>query len=206
METPAQGILDSTETGSGLRIVIVGVTGSGKTTTAQKLAQILHIPHIELDSLHWLPNWEMVETEPFRREVGQALAGPTWVTDGNYSKARDIIWGRASVFVWLDYSLPVILWQLTRRTLKRVITREILWNDNRETIRGAFLSRDSLFFWALQSYPKQRKTYPAQLARPEYAHLQVIRLRSRRETDQWLKQIEGQVHQRGSHGVDIMNR
>ncbi len=140
--------------------VVVGVTGSGKTTTSARLASILGVPHIELDALHWQPNWVMMETEAFRQLVIQALSGPAWVTDGNYRKARDLIWARATTMVWLDYSLPVILWQLTRRTLKRIITREELWNGNRETWRGAFFSKDSLFLWALQSYPRQRQTYP----------------------------------------------
>jgi adenylate kinase family enzyme len=173
----------------GPRIVVVGVTGCGKTVTAAHLARILTIPHIELDALHWQPKWVMTERETFRRQVVQALSGPGWVTDGNYSKARDLIWERATTIVWLDYALPVILGQLIWRTLKRVITREELWNGNRETLRGAFFSKDSLFLWALQTYPRFRRTYPQYFVRPENAHLQVIRLRSRRETDGWLKQV-----------------
>jgi adenylate kinase family enzyme len=173
----------------GSRIVVVGVTGSGKTTTAARLARVLVIPHVELDALHWQPNWVEMEREAFRELVTRALAGPAWVTDGNYRKARDIIWARANTLVWLDYPLPVILWQLTWRTLKRVVTREELWNGNRETFREQFLSKESLFLWAIQTYPRLRKTYPQFLASPEYAHLQVIRLSSRRETARWLEQL-----------------
>ena len=174
----------------GARIVMVGVTGCGKTTTAIHLSRILAIPHIELDSLHWQPNWVMTERQTFRQLVAQALSGSGWVTDGNYSKARDLIWARATTIVWLDYSLPVILWQLTWRTLKRIITREELWNGNRETLRGAFFSKDSLFLWVLQTYPRYRWTYPHFFASPENTHLQVIHLRSRRETAGWLRQLE----------------
>ncbi len=183
----------------GPRIVVVGVTGSGKTTTSQALASILDIPHIELDALHWLPNWVAMEREPFRELVKQALSGPAWVTDGNYNKARDLIWGRATTIVWLDYPLPVILWQLAQRTLKRVATREELWNGNRETLRGAFFSKDSLFLWALQSYPRMRRTYAAYQAEPEGAHLQMIHLRSRAQTAQWLEALERRQAQK-SHG------
>lgn len=174
----------------GPRIVVVGVTGCGKSITAARLARILAIPHVELDALHWQPHWVMTEKETFRRLVAQALSGASWVTDGNYSKARDLIWAHATTIVWLDYALPVILWQLIWRTLKRVVSREELWNGNRETLRGAFFSKDSLFLWALQTHPRFRQTYPLLFARPEYAHLQVIRLRSRRETAGWLSQLE----------------
>ena len=157
----------------------------------RQLARKLRLPHVELDALHWGPNWVMTEREPFHRLVSQALSGPGWVTDGNYSKARDLIWGRATTIVWLDYALPVILRQLAWRTLKRVITQEELWNGNRETLRGAFFSKDSLFLWALQSHPRHRRTYPQLFAMPEYAHLQVVHLRSRKETGEWLKRLEG---------------
>lgn len=174
----------------GPRIAVVGTTGSGKTTTARHLAALLGLPHIELDAIHWLPNWVEVEREAFRQQVTEAIAGPAWVVDGNYSKASDLIWKRATTLVWLDYDLPVIFWQLLNRTVKRVVSREVLWNGNREDFRKAFFSRESLFLWALQSQPKQRKTYPQRLVSPEYAHLQVLHFRKRSETARWLAEIE----------------
>lgn len=177
----------------GPRIVVVGVTGSGKTTTAQRLSNILTMPHIELDALHWLPNWVETEREVFRQNVSEALAGPGWVTDGNYLKARDLIWSRATTLVWLDYALPVILWQLTCRSFRRIISREELWNGNYETLRGLLFSKDSLYLWAFQSHARFQVSYPQALAAPENAHLQVIRLKNRRETDQWLVQLEKEI-------------
>ncbi len=174
----------------GPRIVVVGITGCGKTTTALRLASILSVPHVELDSLHWMPNWVMAERDVFRARVAQALSGPCWVTDGNYSKARDLIWGRATAIIWLDYPLPVIMWQLFRRTIRRVVTREVLWNGNRETLGGAFLSQDLLFLWALQTYPIYRQEYAYAFADPANAHRKLVRLRSRRETAAWLAQLE----------------
>ena len=170
----------------GPRIAVVGVTGSGKTTTAARLAAVMAVPHIELDALHWLPGWKQRELEPFRALVAQAVAAPAWVTDGNYKKVRDLIWERAATLVWLDYPLPVILRQLTQRTLKRMRQQELLWGTNRENWRDAFFSRESLFLWALQSYPKFRKEYPDLFHDPRYAHLQVIRFTRPRQTTQWL--------------------
>jgi adenylate kinase family enzyme len=177
----------------GPRIVVVGVTGSGKTTTAFRLSKILTVPHIELDALHWLPNWVQTEREVFRQKVSEALAGPVWVTDGNYRKARDLIWSRATTLVWLDYTLPVILWQLTWRSFRRIITREELWGGNRETLRGLLFSKDSLYLWAFQSHARFQALYPQELAAPENAHLQVIRFKNRQETDQWLLQLEKEI-------------
>ena len=173
----------------GKRIAVVGTTGSGKTTLAREVARRLGYPHIELDALHWEPNWTEAPLDVFRARVDAALRGETWVVDGNYSQVRDTVWSRADTVVWIDYALPVIFWRLWWRTLKRIVTREELWGGNRENARNVFFSRDSLFLWVLTSRPRHRRDYPLLLKKPEYAHLQLIHLHSPRETDQWLSEI-----------------
>jgi adenylate kinase family enzyme len=174
----------------GQRIVVIGTTGSGKTTLATQLARRLGARHIELDALYWEPGWVAAPLDVFRARVTQALSPDSWVADGNYSKVRDIVWGRADSIIWLDYSLPAILERLTRRTLHRIITREELWNGNRENLRGAFFSRDSIFLWALKTYRRRRRDYPLLFAQPGYRHLTIIRLPSPRVTNRWLDNIE----------------
>jgi hypothetical protein len=61
-----------------------------------------------------------------------------------------------------------------------------LWNGNRETVRH-HLGRDSLFIWALQSYPKHQRIYPELMQQPEYQHLTLIRLKSPRAAQEWLE-------------------
>jgi len=174
----------------GQRIVVVGTTGVGKTSLSRRLAQCLGCPHIELDALHWQPGWVEVPLEAFRARVVQALTGESWVVDGNYSRVRDLVWSRADTIIWLDYALPIILGRLFRRTIRRILTREELWGGSRETFRGGFLSRDSLFLWALKTYWRRRREYPVLFRRPEYAHLQVVRLRSPRAAERWLCQLK----------------
>lgn len=172
------------------RISVVGTSGSGKTTLARALAERLGCYHIELDALHWGPNWELPTIEGFQTAVTAAInQHDQWVIDGNYSKARDIVWPRADTVVWLDYPLPLILWRLLFRTLRRTLTREELWRGNRETFRQAFFSRDSILWWAIKTYPRRRREYPALFARPEYAHLETVRLRSPQQTRAWLKSL-----------------
>lgn len=177
-------------TAPGERIAVVGTTGAGKTTLASRLANLLGYPHIELDALNWGPGWTPAPVELFRERAAQQAAWDRWVCDGNYSVLRPIIWGRADTLVWLDYPLVVVLWRLWRRTWRRAITQEELWNGNRERFRSAFLSRDSLFLWALQTHRRRRREYPAALKDPAYAHLQAIRLRTPQATRRWLETLE----------------
>ncbi len=171
------------------RIAVVGPTGSGKTTLAGKISQCLSIPHIETDSIYWGPRWQPIPLENFRSRMDVATQSESWVIDGNYSKIRDLVWGRADTLVWLDYPLPVILWRLVRRSIPRVFTKVELWNGNHETVRGMFFSRDSLFIWLFQSYKRQRQTYPVLVNEPLYNHLNVVKLKSQRDTDKWLQSL-----------------
>jgi len=175
----------------GRRIVVIGTTCAGKTTLARTLSEKLHVPHIELDALYWGPDWTPVPVDAFRSAVAEALSGEAWTIDGNYSKTRDIVWGRADTLIWLDYALPIIMGRLFTRTLRRVVKRETLWNDNQETWRGAFFSRDSLFVFAITSHTRRRRNTPRHLEEPSYQHLNVIRLRSPKATRAWLERIVG---------------
>ncbi len=179
----------------GRRIVVIGSTGAGKTTMGAGLAGLLAIPHVELDSLFWGPNWTECPTEIFRNRVAEVTRGDDWVVDGNYGKARDIIWSRADTVIWLDYALPVILYRLTRRNAYRVGRGVELWNGNRDTL-GNSLSRDSLYVWALRTYRRRRLEYPEHFRRPEYAHLRVLHFRSPRQARRWLAEITTELASR----------
>jgi adenylate kinase family enzyme len=157
------------------------------------LARRLGVAHVELDALAWGPGWSVVPDEAFRERVARAVAGDAWVIDGNYSGrgARELVWSRADTVVWLDPPLHVILWRLLGRALRRIRTREELWpgTGNRETYRGQFLSRDTLFWWAIKGYRRRRRELPRTLARAEYAHLAIHRLRTGRDAETWLSRI-----------------
>jgi adenylate kinase family enzyme len=177
------------------RIAVVGTTGSGKTTLARKLAAQLHVPHIELDSLHWEANWTPAPQQVFHRRVAQALSGEAWTTDGNYSELRDLTWGKADTVVWLDYSLSLVLSRVTRRTIRRSLRHEVLWGNNQERFGRALLSRDSIILYALKTYRRRRREYPVLFRQPRYAHLRVVHLESPRATQEWLPSLPQSIGQ-----------
>lgn len=175
--------------GTGARFVVLGASGSGKTTMAARLARRLGVRHVELDALHWEPRWTEAPTPVFRSRVDQALSGPHgWVVDGNYRKARDLVWPRAGVVVWLDYALPLVLFRITWRSVRRLVVPEELWQGNRESWR-LLLSRRSIVLYALQTHAKLRREYPALFDQPEFAHLRVVHLRSPRAAERWLATV-----------------
>ncbi len=171
------------------RISVVGTSGSGKTAFAGKLAGILRIPHIELDALSWEANWTPAPDAVFRSRVREAISADRWVVDGNYGKqARDLVWERVDTVVWLDYSLPVILTRLVRRTFRRLVLKEECCNGNREELRRAF-SRESIILWALQTYKRHRVEYPPLLRALQKRGIRTIRLHTPKEANRWLSSV-----------------
>ena len=171
------------------RILIIGSTGAGKTTAAQVVAARCGLPRGELDALHWDAGWQAAPDDVFRGRVARLVAGPAWVIDGNYSRVRELTWGRAELIVWLDFALPTIFWRLFWRSIRRAHTREVLWNGNYERFRHQFFSRDSLFLWALQTHARQRATYAALFRSTEYAHATRLRLRTPAAASAWLARL-----------------
>lgn len=170
------------------RVVVVGNTGSGKSTLAGQISAAWGIPHIELDALNWLPDWQERPTAELRQLVQEATAAPAWVVDGNYSDVRDMIWQRAETLIWLDYNIFVILGRLIPRTLRRAWRKESLWGTNQESLKNFWPHKDSLIVWALRKQWSRRRQYEQLLQEPRFLHLKVVRLRSPRATRRWLKE------------------
>ena len=163
-----------------MRIIVIGTSGSGKSTLAAELARVLHLPRTELDALYWGPGWAPNPTAQFLADVQAAAAGERWVMDGNYSAARELIWPRATHIVWLNYSRPRVFAQVLRRTVRRGWSRAPLWAGNRESLRKAFLSRDSILLWSLTTFTKNRRRYGALHSSGTYPQAQRVELRTRR--------------------------
>lgn len=168
------------------RILIKGASGAGKSTLARAVARQLDVPFIELDALHHGPNWTAASAAELRERVLQLLDDPRgWVVDGNYdTKLGTTVLDRAELIVWLDLPLSTKLARLARRTARRWLLREELWNGNRETLKNAFWGADGLFPWTVQSHFRHRRLWPGKLEGRAF-----VRLRTAREVEVWLSEL-----------------
>ena len=169
-----------------VRANVKGISGSGKSTFARELAERLGVPYLELDAIHHGPNWTEASAEELRARVREFMAGAPdgWVIDGNYErKLGELVLEEADTIVWLDLPLRVALRRLWRRTRLRIRDRVELWSGNRETWRGGFFGRDSLFAWTLRSWVRHRREWPRRFA----GDTRLVRLRSADEARTWLE-------------------
>lgn len=171
------------------RVSVVGNSGSGKTTLGKRLAALLRVPFLELDSLNHQPNWEPLPLEEFRERVAAVVAGDGWVIDGNYRAVRDLVWARADTVIWFDLPRSTVMRQVLRRTIQRGILRRELWNGNRESLRNLvrWNPEESVVRWAWVKHAEYRKRYSEASADPSFMHLRFVRLRSRAEVDALLR-------------------
>ena len=110
--------------------------------------------------------------------------------DGNYDRTRSIKWSRATLVIWLDYSLPLAFSRVVRRTIRRSITRNELWpgTNNRESFAKMF-SPSSVVLWTLTQHARQRRRNAAAMHTDEWSHLQFVRLRSPKAAQNYLAEI-----------------
>ncbi len=168
---------------------MVGCSGAGKSTAARRIAGVLGAPYVELDALHWGPDWTAASGDELAAKVRRETAAEAWVVDGNYqSKIGTLVWERADTVVWIDPPRCTVIRRSVTRTVRRIVTRERLWSGNREGWRGLMFWRgeDSILWWAWTSYPRVQQRYESAMADPAHAHLAFHRLRSHRDVERFL--------------------
>lgn len=164
------------------RVVVAGPSGSGKSTLARRLGELLHVPYTELDALHHGPGWTMRPT--FVADVERFVAGPAWVCEFQYAPVRPLLAERADLMVFLLYPRRVVMARVIRRTLRRRLRREQLWNGNVEPpLRTFFTDREHIVRWAWRTHATTAARYAEYAAQPGRV---TVALRSPAETEAWL--------------------
>jgi adenylate kinase family enzyme len=181
------------EIGGGVmkRINVIGTSGSGKSTFSVKLSRKLNYPYIEMDAIFWKPNWKGSSDEEFFATLTSRLAGEHWVLDGNYNRTSKIKWDRVDTIIWIDYSFSRTLFQAIKRAITRIVTQQELWGKagNVESLKKSFFNKDSIILWTLKKYKANRIRYADLMNKPEYMHIEFIRLTGPTEAKAFLDEL-----------------
>ncbi|MBI5932373.1 MAG: hypothetical protein HY867_01595 [Chloroflexi bacterium] len=165
------------------KLLVIGVSGAGKSTVANRLSAILNLPFFPSDGFYWEDEWRLASPEKVRQRLMDALSHDKWILDGNFDNEHEFVWKQADRIIWLDYSLPTILKQVIARNLRWTLTRQTVWSGNQMTLPRAV----SGIHHALRSYAVKQETHPRWLS--ELRGVDVYRFCSRKETELWLKSL-----------------
>ena len=98
----------------------------------------------------------------------RAIEPERWFVDGNYSVVQDVVWDRADTVVWFDLPYVRVMARTVRRTLRRTVTREELWNGNKEPLSNLWSLNPerSIIVWAATLPPHLPSALHRGRARP----------------------------------------
>jgi adenylate kinase family enzyme len=99
------------------RILVMGSSGSGKSTFARRLSAITGIPTISIDALFWRPGWVESDRAEFSERLAEAARQPCWIMDGNYtSHLVELRRDACDTVIWFDLPrsdcMRGILWRI----------------------------------------------------------------------------------------------
>lgn len=103
----------------GNKIVVVGVSASGKSTFTRKLAVKKNLPAVYVDAIMWKPGWVYIGDDETVEKLKEASQTDKWIIEGYISKyARTFVFDRADTIIYLDYSPWVSSWRYIKRWWK----------------------------------------------------------------------------------------
>ena len=97
------------------RVLVLGSSGSGKSTFARKLGEITGLPVVHLDQLFWEPGWVPGAEGRVSAAVARGLARDQWIIDGNNPSTLDLRLPRADRIILFDRSRLACLARIGRR-------------------------------------------------------------------------------------------
>ncbi len=103
----------------GKKIVVVGVSASGKSTLARRLSDKLNIPVTYMDAIMWKSGWEYIGDEETTKKLEEVSNEPQWIIEGYITKdSRTTLFEKADTIIYLDYSPVVASWRYLKRWWK----------------------------------------------------------------------------------------
>jgi len=177
------------------RILVMGSSGSGKSTFAQRLSAITRIPTVSLDALYWKPGWMPSDATEFEARVTEAVRLPRWIIDGNYtsSGAGKLRRSVADAVFWFD---------LPRRTCMTGILARIATSYGRvrpEMAPGCPERIDVEFFRYVWTYRRLQRPKLLQYFEGLRSDQALICFTNRAQADQYLTNVAPAVRAESIH-------
>ena len=163
--------------------MIVGGSGSGKSTVGRALGEALDLPVCHLDRIYWGPAWTPLSQEVRDAALARVFALPGYVLEGGSPATYEVRLADCDTLIWLDLGLPLRLVRIWARVGRnRGRSRPDLPPDSPED-HPVHVRRFWRQFWRNL---RQERSLLADLAARAAPGIKVVRLTSRRAVRDFL--------------------
>ena len=166
------------------RVLVVGISGAGKSTFANQLGKRLGLEVIHLDKYFWKSGWRETPREQWNETVKQLTEKDEWVIDGNFLASINIRFSAADTIIHLDINR----WLALYRVCKRILTG---YGKTRFDLTEGCPERFNLpFLKYILSFPrKYRPRLESKIA--QFCGVKrIYRFRRQHEVDEFLLSLE----------------
>ena len=162
------------------KVLVIGSGGSGKSTFATKLGELLNLEVHHLDQLYWRPGWVETPREEWLKTVTELINSDSWIIDGNYGGTLDVRIQKCDTIIFLDLSRWLCLW--------RIVTRALRYRNGKrpDMAEGCREKLDLEFVQWVWNYPRQGKPKVVKLLAEYSQGREIVWLRSRAEVKSFL--------------------
>ena len=168
------------------RVLIIGNSGSGKTTFAKKLASKTGLPLVHLDKLFWHGNWEQVTKENFDSALQNELDKERWIIDGNFSRTLPHRMKYCDTVFYFDLPTSCCLFGAVMRLIKN-------YGKSREDMGGScperFDSNANAHLKGIINFNRIKRKSLYELLNKQ-AGKTVIIFKNRRQVNKYLKALK----------------
>ncbi|GKQ50940.1 AAA family ATPase [Bradyrhizobium sp. Ce-3] len=167
------------------RVLVMGSSGSGKSTFARRLSAMTGIPTVSIDALFWKPGWIESDKNEFEHRMTEAARAPRWIMDGNYMRhgAGELRRELSDTIIWFD---------LPRSTCMLGIFRRIAGSYGQvrpEMAEGCPEKIDLEFFRYVWTYRQQQRPKLLEYFAGLRADQALVCFTDRAQADDYLKRL-----------------
>lgn len=162
------------------RIMVIGCSGSGKSTFSRRLGEITGIPVCHLDKLFWKNGWVQEDREVFKEKQLNVIQTDKWIIDGHYMSTMEKRLERADLIFFFKIGRIKCITGVIKRVISyRNKTRPDMGEGCNEKIDWEFIK----FIWNFNKIQQKK----ADNLLKSYPHIKIITFHSRKQADHYLK-------------------